>query len=145
LQDLATCPLHERGRALHERFTPEISSRSSFRGELFLDDVLRGDSRVIESGHPQRLVSLHASPADDDVLHGVVETVTHVQDRRDIWRRHDDYERLTIASVPIAALLIGGEDSRVEPAIVDGALGRAGIVLRGELVQLLSCGHLRAS
>ena len=42
---------------------------------------------------PEGFVARHPAPADEHVLHRVVEAMPHVQHRRDIRRRHHDHER----------------------------------------------------
>ena len=54
------------------------------------------DRGVVGPGNPQRLVSLHPSPADQDILQGLVEGVAHVQLPCNIGRRNHDRERLLV-------------------------------------------------
>ena len=55
-----------------------------------LDHGLRGDAGVVGARHPEGVVALHAVPADEHVLDGVVERVAHVQRAGDVRRRDDD-------------------------------------------------------
>ena len=48
------------------------------------------DGCMIGSRLPQRLVPFHPLPADQNVLHGIVKRMPHVQLPCDIRRRHDD-------------------------------------------------------
>ena len=56
------------------------------------DNRLRGDACVIGPRHPQRVESLHAFEADDNILQGVIERVPQVERTGDIRRRNDDGE-----------------------------------------------------
>ena len=53
---------------------------------------LRRDASVICAWHPQRVVTLHAFEADDDVLQRIVEGVAEVERAGDVRRRDDDGE-----------------------------------------------------
>ena len=43
-----------------------------FFGQLFLNDVLRGDAAVVRARHPIGLLPKHAVCADQRVLQGIV-------------------------------------------------------------------------
>src|SRR5436305_13981604 len=59
-----------------------------------LNDVLRGDTGVIFSRHPQGVVALHAMVANKDIFNGGCDGVTKVKRTRDIrWRHADDKRR----------------------------------------------------
>ena len=89
-----------------------------------LDDLgLGGDGGVVGAGHPEGGVALHPLVADEDILHGVVHRVAHVQLPGDVGGRHDDGVGLFVRvglGVEIAALL---------PELVDAVLHLAGVVL----------------
>ncbi len=70
-----------------------VAARPLFR-QLALDDVLRGDSRVVGARHPQRVFALHAPPADEHILNGIIERVAHVQNTGHIRRRNHDGGRI---------------------------------------------------
>ena len=83
---------------------------------------LGGDGGVVGAGQPQGRVALHALPADEDVLQGLVPGVAHVQLARDVGRRDDDGVGLLFGvyfRVEIAAL---------HPKVVDAALHLLGLV-----------------
>ena len=65
-----------------------------FLGQLFLNDILRGNAGVIGPWHPAGLETLHAFIADHNILQRIIERVTHVKDSGDIRRRDDDRVRL---------------------------------------------------
>ena len=68
---------------------PEIVPRLALRGELFLDDVLRGDARVVGAGQPQHVKPAHTLPAGHDVWQRLVQGVAYVQRAGDVgWRQH---------------------------------------------------------
>ena len=84
---------------------------------------LGGDGGVVGAGHPQGGVALHPLLPDQDVLHGVVHRVAHVQLAGDVGGRHDDGIGLFVRvglGVEIAALL---------PELVDPVLHLAGVIL----------------
>ena len=62
-------------------------------GEQPLDHHLRGDAGVVGAGLPERIAALHAPPADQRVLDGEGQRMTHVQAARDVRRRDHDGER----------------------------------------------------
>ena len=62
---------------------------------------LGGDARVVGAGDPQRGVALHPLEADEDVLHGAVHGVAHVELAGDVGRRHHDGKGLLVR-VPAA-------------------------------------------
>ena len=68
--------------------------------------------------------------------------MAHVQRRCHIWRRHDDHERIAIATITPATLFVGRKNSSVDPALVNGALYLSGLILARELAKLLRCAHL---
>ncbi len=51
---------------------------------------LRRDGGVVGAGHPEGVVALHPPPTDEDILHGVVQSMAHVKLPGDIGRGHDD-------------------------------------------------------
>ena len=51
---------------------------------------LGGDAGVVGARHPKGVEALHAPPADEDVLQGVVQGVAQVQRAGDVGRRDDD-------------------------------------------------------
>ena len=75
--------------ALFKGRAAEIVPRLALRGELFLDDVLRGDARVVGAGQPQHVKPAHTLPAGHDVWQGLVQGVAYVQRAGDVgWRQH---------------------------------------------------------
>ncbi len=87
-----------------------------FLRELLFQHVLGGDRRVIRARHPERGVTEHPVPADQDILQRV-HRVPHVQVAGDVRRWHRDGERFAgqaVARLEVAALLPG-----VIPALLD--------------------------
>ena len=84
---------------------------------------LGSDGRVVGAGHPQSGVALHPLVADEDILHGVVHGVAHVQLPGDVRGRHDDGVGLFVR------VGFGVEIAAVQPELVDTVLHLAGIVL----------------
>ncbi len=110
-----------------ETVSTQVVARASFGGERTLDHVLRGDARMVGTGHPERSRALHAPPTDQHVLDGGVETMPHVQHRRHVGRRNHDHVGIrsvlqypTRGHMEVSALLplgiAGGFDRlRVQP------------------------------
>ena len=81
--------------ALDELLASERFPGKSLGHQLFLDDVLCGDPGMVGSWEPQCVPSLHATPADQDVLQGMVQGVTDMERSRDIRRGDDNAIGLT--------------------------------------------------
>ena len=58
--------------------------------QLALDHHLGGDAGMVEARLPEDVISLHAAPADQQVLQCVVEGVPHMQAAGHVRRRNDD-------------------------------------------------------
>ena len=102
---------------LHELFAAEIVAGELFRRHLSLHHHLGGDARMIRAGLPERVQALHALPADEDVLKGVIEGVPHVQAAGDVRRRHHD------AVGGGGGPGVGGEGPRVFPDRIETRFG----------------------
>ena len=84
---------------------------------------LGGNGSVVGAGHPQGGIALHPLGADQDILHGVVHGVAHVQLAGDVRRGHNDGVGFLVGvglRVEVAA---------VQPELVDAVFHLAGIVL----------------
>ncbi len=113
-----------------------------FGDQQLLDDVLRRDAGVIGARHPQCLVAGHAPPADDHVLHGVVEAVPHVENRRDVRRRNDHHERRLRAANAVAVRRPGRDGSPAASHASYNARSVApGSYRSGSECSVLRCGH----
>jgi hypothetical protein len=123
---------HVRPHPVHERLAAEIEPGQAFLGQEPLDHVLRGDARVVGARDPQRAPAAHPLEADQHVLHRVVETVTGVELRRDVRRRHLDDVRLTGGTAPSARDSFGAEQIPLPPPGVERGLDLGWVVLRGE-------------
>ena len=91
--------------AFDERLATQVVACLVFDGELVLDDLLRGDARVIGAHLPQRIHAAHALVAHQHVHHGLLERMAHVQCAGDIWRRQQDAIRLAPAFIVMARRL----------------------------------------
>ncbi len=80
--------------ALDERLAAEVEPRRALPAQLPLDDRLRRDAGVVESGLPERVEAAHAVPADERVLDRAVQRVAHVERARDVRRRDRDDVRV---------------------------------------------------
>ena len=73
-----------------------------------LDDLdLGSDTCMIGTGLPQCVVALHSLIADQDILHGVVQCMSHVELSCDIWGRdHDSEGSLTVIYLRMEILFV---------------------------------------
>jgi len=102
---------------LHQSLPPYVVAGLAFQLEkAFLHHRLSGDPGMVGPGHPQAVQPLHAVPASEEVLHGVVHSVSHVQGAGDIGQRHHD-------DICFRAFVgDGGKGVRLDPASVDVVL-----------------------
>ena len=84
---------------------------------------LGGDGCVVCAGHPQGCVALHPLGADEHVLHGVIQCMTHVQLAGDVRRRHHDGVGFLVG------VCFRVEVAAVQPELVDAVFHLTGIVL----------------
>ena len=61
---------------------------NSFFFQLVNNLDLCGDCRMVSSGLPQRLIALHSLKTNQNILHGLVQSVSHVKLSGNIGRRH---------------------------------------------------------
>src|SRR5262249_10413063 len=115
-----------RPHAFDELLAAEPPTIQSPRGELPLDDVLRGDPRVVGAGHPARDLAEHAVVAAQDVLDRIVERMAHVQRSGDVRGRDDHRKRLP------RALLVAVKVSPLAPHAVPAFLDCGRLVSLGE-------------
>ena len=107
-----------------------MASERTARGTLpFLRNLLfhlrlRGDAGVIGSRYPKSVVTLHSVPANQNVLNGVGQRMTHVKHARDVGRRNHNTEGL----LPRNVLLGRIKASRLAPKAVDVLLEPGGFV-----------------
>ena len=76
---------------LDERVPPQVEPSKPLLGQQTLDHVLGGNARVVGSRQPQGAPAAHPLEPDEHILHRIVETVTHVQHRGHVGRRHHDH------------------------------------------------------
>ena len=96
--------------------------------QTLFHNSLRGDTGVVRAGHPQRVLSQHAMPARQHILHDVVHGMPHVQRAGDIRQRHHD---------DIAVLVVvrgGGKGFGLGPALEDRFFQCGRVVLAGQCV-----------
>ena len=79
---------HVAPHPLDERLAADVEPGEPLLREQALDHVLRRDAGVVGARKPEHPPSPHPLEPDQHVLHGVVETVTHVERGRDVGRRH---------------------------------------------------------
>ena len=61
------------------RSRPSAFPREAFAQQLFFDDVLGRDAGMVGSRQPEGIASLHASPADQDVLQRMIQCVADMR------------------------------------------------------------------
>ena len=73
-----------------------------------LDDLdLGSDTCMVGAGLPQCVVALHSLITDQDILHGVVQCMPHVELSGDIWGRdHDSEGSLTMIYLRMKILFV---------------------------------------
>ena len=73
-----------------------------------LDDLdLGSDTCMVGAGLPQCVVTLHSLITDQDILHGVVQCMPHVELSCDIWGRdHDSEGCLTVIYLRMKILFV---------------------------------------
>ena len=122
--------------ALQELLTAEVFLGQTFLAHGLHDLGLGGDGGVVGAGEPQGGVARHTLVADQDILEGVVQGVTHVELARNVGRRDDDGVGLLVG------IAVGGEIALVHPILVDPVLkfgrgvclGKLGVGIHGNLL-----------
>ncbi len=92
-----------------ELLPPQLVPVGAIGGQFFFHHVLGGDTGMIRPGHPQDAVPFKSAITAHDVLHGVVQGVSHVQHPGDVGRRNDDGIGL------LGGILIGGKQFLLLP------------------------------
>ena len=154
LDRLGAAPVHSEALPLPVRGTPQLLQLIDNRAAVFLSPVpavfqellpadgqlvnplflqgighldFRGDGRVIRPRLPEGFIALHALVADQNILHGIIQGMTHMQLSGDIGRGHDNGEGLLIPvhlSVKISLIL---------PFLIQADLNPLGIIGLGKL------------
>ncbi len=93
-----------------ERLPAQIVPRYAFRRQGLFHHVLRSDTGMVGTRHPQRVVSVHPLVADHDVLQGIVQCMPHVEDAGDVRGRDHDGVRLLGVII-----LVGVEIALIHP------------------------------
>src|SRR6185295_399868 len=84
--------------ATDQFLTSQVVPRLAFLlAQPALDDGLRGNPGMIGAWYPQGVVTLHAPPANQDVLKRVIQGMSHVQRPGHVGRRDDDAKRLALS------------------------------------------------
>ena len=88
-----------------------------------LDDLdLGSDTCMVGAGLPQCVVTLHSLITDQDILHGVVQCMTHVELSGDIWGRdHDSEGSLTMIYLRMKILF-------VKPLLIQSVFYATGVI-----------------
>ena len=87
-----------------------VSAQFFFRNPLLFQAFnhlyLCGDCRMVCSRLPQSLISLHPLITGQNILHGIVQSVSHVKLPCNVWRRHNNRKRLFVRIFPGSEILI---------------------------------------
>ena len=88
-----------------------------------LDDLdLGSDTCMVGAGLPQCIVALHSLITDQDILHGVVQCMSHVELSCDIWGRdHDSEGSLTVIYLRMKILF-------VKPLLIQSVFYATGVI-----------------
>src|SRR5262249_38960896 len=105
----------------NEAFPSDILLGSALLGELIGDHDFRGDPGVIGTRLPQHVATPHPLVADQHILQGKGQRMTHMQHPGHVWRRHHDGVRRFVAVV------VGGETTRPLPLRIAGTLEDRGL------------------
>ena len=94
-QDNASVLMRPGPGMLKELLASEVVLLYSLRSQLLHNLGFSGYRCVVGARYPTGILALHACPAHQNVLYGVVQHVAHVQHTCHIGRRNDDSVRLT--------------------------------------------------
>ena len=118
--------------SFQELFASEIvAGKSLLLAESLLYLDLSGDAGVVGAGDPQGVKALHALVANQNVLKGLVQGMSHVKLTRYVGGRNDHREMLGVV------LDVGGKIPLLAPVLVNSVLKLAGGVGFGQLVVLI--------
>ena len=108
--------------SLKEAVSSQILLAYSLFLQLLNDLYLRGDAGMVCSRLPQSIIALHPLITDQDVLHGIVQGMTHMKLARDI-RRRDHYGKgcLRVIHLGVKILLI-------HPFLIQSVLNPLGVI-----------------
>ena len=107
---------------LHRHAVKNLAQADALLFEIANHDHLGRDSRMVGTRLPQHVVALHAAPADEHVLQGVIERMPHVQAARHVrWRDHD-------AIGLLRRFRMGAESSGLLPLRVAAGFDLLGVV-----------------
>ena len=113
---------------LKEAFSSKVRLGNALLLQRINDLDFCRDGRVVRSRLPERVIALHSLEADDNILHGLVQRVSHVQLTGDIRRRNDNGERL------FAVIHLGVEILLLFPLLIQTVLNLSGIVCLGQFL-----------
>ena len=105
-----------------ELLTREVSLLDTLLCQFVHHLCLSSDRGVVSTGHPARIVTLHAGTTYKDVLNGIVEHVSHVEHTRHIGWRDNDGVRLPSIGFRTKKLV-------VKPILIPFGFHICGIVL----------------
>ena len=99
---------------LHESLPADLFFRQTLLSKLLHQLDLRGDAGMIRPRLPQHVVSRHALVTHQDILHGLIQGMTHMELPRHVRRRDHDRKVLLIRIFPrlkISVILPFGVES----------------------------------
>ena len=107
--------------ALDEFLASKADARDALAGQVAFDHQLRGDTRMICPGKPERVEAAHPLPPHDDVLQCIHEGVADMQAASDVRRRNDDGKLRPLA------VEVGREEFALLPLRVNPLLEISGV------------------
>ena len=96
LENCVAGTAHELPDSRHECLASQVEACLAFGRELFFNDILGRDARMIRSRQPLGGPAAHPLEADQHVLHDVVQRVPDVKLGRDVRRWDDDDIRIAL-------------------------------------------------
>ena len=114
---------------LEEALAAQILFGQTFLGHSLDDLDLGGDGRMVRAGQPKGIIPQHAVVAHEDIGHGVIHSVTHVQLAGDVGRGHHDAEGLGAFRLVFGRL----EESFALPFFIQTAFHRLRVIGLGHI------------
>ncbi len=108
--------------ALQELLPAQIFLLDAFLFQCLDDLHLCGDAGVVCARLPECIEALHSLVTDENILHGVVQGMSHVQLTGDVRRRHHDGKRL------LAAVYLRVKILLIQPFLIQTAFNPVGVI-----------------
>ena len=96
---------------------PSASRESAFCLQLPFDYILGGNASMVHAGHPERIASLHTSPADQNILKGIIQRMADMERTGHV--RRWDHDGIGLSGIGRVGVKQPGVDPVLIPAIFD--------------------------